>query len=213
MSTTDRERTTPSSTRRLPRVLRWLRRSSPQDEGHVCPCWFVYTFDNPLRRLLYRPETLLRPYVDDGMTVLDIGCGGGINTLALARLVGETGKVLAVDVQQAMLDMVGRRLKRVGLESRVQLQRCHTDDIGLDDPVDFVNAFWMVHEVPDTRAFLAQLHRILRPGGRLLITEPVFHVSRRMFSATLEEAARAGLHHDHSPRIRFSMTALLHKPG
>lgn len=198
---------------RITRASRWLRRSSPQSEGHVCPWWFVYTFDNPLRTLLYRPEALFRPYVEDGMTVLDVGCGGGFNALALARLVGENGTVLAVDVQQAMLDMVARRLKRVGLEARVQLRRCQADDLGIDGPVDFVNAFWMVHEVPDTRALLDQLHRALRPGGRLLVTEPVVHVSRSMFSATLEEAARAGLHHDPSPRIRFNMTALLRKPG
>ncbi len=156
---------------------------------------------------------LFGPYVDAGMTVLDVGCGGGANTLALARLVGETGKVLAVDVQQAMLDMLERRLRRTGLEPRVELRRSDADDVGVDGPVDFINAFWMVHEVPDPSAFLGQLHRALRPGGRLLITEPVVHVSRSLFAATLEEAARAGFHHDPGPRIRFSMSALLGKPG
>ena len=57
-------------------------------DGRVCPWWFAYTFDNPLRRLLHNPRKILGPYVKEGDTAVDIGCGMGPFTVELARLVG-----------------------------------------------------------------------------------------------------------------------------
>ena len=44
---------------------------------HVCPWWFAYTFDNPLRRLVHNPEKMLQKFIKEGDTVVDIGCGMG----------------------------------------------------------------------------------------------------------------------------------------
>ena len=56
---------------------------------HVCPWWLAYTFDNPLRRLIHKPEKIFDGLVQPGMTVMDVGCGMGYVTLGLAEIVGE----------------------------------------------------------------------------------------------------------------------------
>ena len=72
---------------------------------HVCPWWGGYFIDNWFRRWLHSPERILAPYVKPGMSVLDFGCGMGIFSVAMARMVGDEGQVIAVDVQQQMLEL------------------------------------------------------------------------------------------------------------
>ena len=97
----------------------------------VCPWWVCYSFDNPLRRLFHDPERLLDPYVKPGMTVVDIGCGMGYFTVGLAKLVGPEGKVIAVDLQQQMLDALERRARRAGMADRIVLHRCRKESLGV----------------------------------------------------------------------------------
>ena len=66
---------------------------------HVCPFFMGYLLLNPLRKLLENPDRLLGPFVRPGMTVLEPGCAMGFFTLPLARMVGATGRVIAVDIQ------------------------------------------------------------------------------------------------------------------
>lgn len=186
---------------------------------HVCPWWLAYTFDNPLRRLLHDPEELLAPYVTRGMTVVDAGCGMGFTAIGLARLVGDEGAVLAVDVQQEMLDITRARAGKAGVSSRIRLRRCAPDDLGVTERAGFILAFWMVHEVPDARAFFRQAGACLAPGGKVLVAEPRIHVSSRQFEAIVRSAREAGLVPRGSPAIRFSRSVLLeparaqHPPG
>lgn len=66
---------------------------------HVCRPWIGYLLASPIRRLLHNPRKILAPYVRDGMTVLEPGPGMGFFTLELARMVGPTGRVVALDMQ------------------------------------------------------------------------------------------------------------------
>ena len=63
---------------------------------HVCTWWHAYSFDNPLRKLVHKPQRVLEDYVKDGMTVMDVGCGMGHFSIGMANMVGEQGKVIAV---------------------------------------------------------------------------------------------------------------------
>ena len=81
---------------------------------HVCPWWLGYFIDNPLRRLIHNPEKIVGPYVKPGMTVMDVGCGMGLFSIGMARMVGDGGLVIAVDLQQKMLDGLQKRAKRAG---------------------------------------------------------------------------------------------------
>jgi ubiquinone/menaquinone biosynthesis C-methylase UbiE len=75
----------------------------PRDSRRVCPVERAGWLTNPVRRWFQNPERILKDYVKEGMTVLDIGCGPGFFSVAMATMVGETGKVIAADIQDGML--------------------------------------------------------------------------------------------------------------
>jgi SAM-dependent methyltransferase len=98
----------------------------------VCPWWLCYSFDNPLRRFIHDPERLLAPYVKPGMTVVDVGCGMGYFTIPLARIAGPGGKVIAVDLQQRMLDALVRRAEKAAVADRIDPHRCQKESLGVE---------------------------------------------------------------------------------
>lgn len=175
----------------------------------TCPWWHAYLFDNMLRRLFYNTDRLFGPYVQPGMTVLDVGCGMGFNAIGLARLVGESGCVLAVDVRPQVLGVLQRRARKAGVAGRILTQLCEPDSIGIDQVVGFINAFWMVHEVPDTRRFLEQTRACLSRGGKLFVAEPRMHVPRKKFESMLATAGQVGLEPIDHPSVRFSRAVAL----
>lgn len=177
-------------------------------DTHVCPWWLAYTFDNPLRRWLHQPEKLLAGLVDEGQTVLDIGCGMGHFSIGMAKMVGENGRVIAVDLQAKMLERVQRRAERDGLQDRLRLHQCQPDRIGLTEPVDFALAFWMVHEVPNRPVFLAEVRSLLKPEAQFLMVEPRLHVSAADVQRTIEMAYTAGLKLHAEPEVRLSRAVL-----
>ena len=178
----------------------------------VVPWQSHYLADHGLRRLVHPPKKLFAAYLRQGMTVLDLGCGMGVFTLALADLVGATGRVIAVDLQQKGLDLLARRAERAALGDRIRVRGCTEKDLGLADlagEVDFALAFWMVHETPDPGRFYGQVHSALRPGGRLMVAEPIFHVRRSTWAAEVTAAQAAGFQTVAEPRVRFSRAAVL----
>jgi ubiquinone/menaquinone biosynthesis C-methylase UbiE len=127
----------------------------------------------------------------------------------MCGLVGKKGRVIAVDIQQKMLDSLKRRVVKLGLAGRLRTHLAGPTQFGVNDKADFILAFWMVHEVPDKQEFFRQAARLLKPGGTFLLAEPYLHVSKKAFSGTVHAALAAGLKVKESPRISFSRTALL----
>jgi len=178
-------------------------------QKHVCPWWLCFTFDNPLRRLIHNPEAILGGFVRSGDTVLDVGPGMGYFTIPLAGLVGPSGRVIAADIQQKMLDALLRRARRGGVADRIQIHLSTPESIGIDQKVDFVLAFWIVHEIANQEFFFKQIRDVLKPSRGLLLAEPVIHVTRQMFLRTLGAAKKMGLTVKEKPRIGLSHSALL----
>jgi ubiquinone/menaquinone biosynthesis C-methylase UbiE len=178
---------------------------------HVCPWWVAYTFDNPLRHLFHKPEKIFTPYLGRGMTAIDIGCGMGYFSICMARIVGETGKIISVDVQQKMLDTVIKRAKKAGVGHRISTSLCDEQNIGINPKVDFALIFWVAHETPDQFKFLKQVHVLLGKSGRLLLAEPKMHVTFTKFRKTVSLAQEVGFKIVDSPKIFFSHTAVLEK--
>ena len=179
--------------------------------SNVCPWWLGYFIDNRLRRLIHEPARTVGPYVRPGMTALDVGCGMGVFSIAIAELVGPGGRVIAADVQPQMLRVLQRRAARAGVADRIRVHRCEPRHLGVTTPCDFALAFAMLHEVPDPARLLAGIHACLKPGGRLLLAEPRLHVSARAFDDELALAARAGLTLCARPAVRWCHVALLER--
>ena len=163
-------------------------------DHHVCSTRHAFALDNVIRRLFQKPEKITGPYIQPGDTIIDIGCGPGFFTIDMARLAGETGRVIAVDLQQKMLKKVEKKALKHGLSETIRFHRCPPDSLGIGSDVkaDFILAFYMVHETPDPRQFLAEVSSLLKPSGRFLIVEPRFHVSKNTFRQITGYALDAG---------------------
>lgn len=183
-----------------------------RDRNRVCPVEIAGSLDTKLRRWLQNPFKLLKPYINEGMTVLDVGCGPGFFSIALAEMVGLSGKVVAADLQDGMLDIIRNKIKNTDLEKIIQLHKCDKDKIGYTSNVDFVLAFYMIHELPDQKNFFNELYSILKPGGQFLIVEPkLVHVSKAEFKNTISFAEEIGFKLIDSPKVRLSRSAILKK--
>ncbi len=182
-------------------------------DDHVCPWWLAYTFDNPIRRILHPPDKVLGGLVHQGCTALDIGCGMGHFTMGMAKMVGDQGRVIAVDIQEQMLERVKRRAGHQGLTERVILHKGYVESLEMKGQVDFALAFWMVHEVPDQPAFFKAVKNLLKPDGRFLVAEPKIHTSEADLGRSLKIASQAGLAVCANPGISMSRTALLTHQG
>ena len=184
-------------------------------EHHVCPWWLGYTFLGPIRRWSTgNPEELFAGYVKEGMTVLEPGPAMGFFTLPLARMVGPTGRVIAVDIQPKMLEVLVRRARRAGLKDRIETRLVQPERMNLDDlngKVDFALAFAMVHEVPSDTEFFSAMATALKPRQFLFFAEPVGHVKEEDFQRELEVAQAEGFEIVENPIVRRSQAAVLRK--
>jgi len=173
-----------------------------------------YFLASPVRRLWYAPGELLEPHLKAGMTVLEPGPGMGFFTIEIARRVGARGRVVAVDIETKMLDVLMRRAAKAGVADRIDARVCPADSLGLTDlagQMDFVLACAVVHELPNPAAFFQEAAQAMKTGAALLLIEPSSHVTNQEFDRELEIAAGAGLPVAERPPIRRSHAALLKK--
>jgi ubiquinone/menaquinone biosynthesis C-methylase UbiE len=146
------------------------------------------------------------------MNVLDIGCGPGYFSIEMAKMVGPDGRVISADLQEGMLRKLSAKISGSELQSRIRCILCGRSNINVSERVDFILAFYMVHEVPDKDSFFRQLNAVLIEHGRFLLVEPkLFHVSRKDFDATIKIAENAGFSAAPGPRLPFSWSAVLAK--
>ena len=109
--------------------------------------------------------------VEAGQTVCDLGCGNGYHALRLAERVGASGKILAVDIQQPMLDMLEERSAEAGLDN-IELILGDTADPKIPDgSCDLILLVDVYHEFSDPETMLAKMRRALKPDGRIALVE------------------------------------------
>lgn len=185
------------------------------DSNKLFPASRASHLDGWWRRLLFQPDRLTARYVRCGDTVLDIGCGPGLFTRAIARKVGDSGRVIAVDIQEGMLAILKKKAQKEGLISRIRLHKAEPQSLGLAETerINVAFAFYVVHEVPDAARLIREVFALLVPGGTFLIVEPKFIVSAAEFEETLTMAASSGFHRVGAPFVFMSRAVLLRKNG
>lgn len=168
---------------------------SNNENQHVCPVWAGYLLASPIRKVWQNPESLLSPYIEKGMTILDIGSAMGFFSLPMAHMTGKNGKVICVDLQEKMLIQLAKRAERKGLSSRILTRQCSSTDLNISDlkeQIDFAIAIAVVHEVPDQSGFFRQIFYTLKKGAKLLVAEPTGHVTREAFEQSVIHMQEAG---------------------
>ncbi len=177
----------------------------------ICPVEYAGMLDNNIRKLFQNPEKILKPYLQEGMTALDVGCGPGFFSLQMARMVGESGKIIAADLQEEMLQKIQSKIEGTFLKNRITLHKCREDKMGILEQVDFILLFYVVHEIFDKLTFFAELFSILKHNGSALIVEPPFHVSNSAFQRNLQFAKETGFLISKGPKMLFQKTAIIKK--
>ncbi len=181
-----------------------------EERTHVCPVERAGSLDNKLRKWFQNPEKILSGYVKPGMKVLDVGCGPGFFSIEIAEMVGSSGLVYAADLQQGMLDKVEKKIIGTSLQNRIRTVKVNENTVPIKEKVDFILAFYMVHEVPDQLKFFNMLKPLLFEYGEFLIVEPkYFHVSVSDFNKMLGYAVEAGFNVKDGPKLPLSQTVIL----
>ena len=127
----------------------------------------------------------------------------------IAKMAGEDGTTVVVDMQPAMLESVRKKARKKGVEDRLRFHQCDPDRIGLSIQADFILAFYMVHETPDAAAFFREARNMLKKDDKLLVVEPKMHVAQKDFEAMRQVAKSKGLKAIDSPDNKGGRSVLL----
>lgn len=167
------------------RIAARLGHSSP------CPASLAGIVDNPIR-LHYMQPVFDRIGTQPGETVLELGPGPGLFTIETAHRLGPEGHLIAVDIQPKMIAMLEQRIQEAGL-TNVETHVASAHDLPMPDAsLDRAFLVTVLSEIPNPPRALAELHRTLKPGGVLSITEEFIDPDYPLAVETIRRVEAAG---------------------
>jgi ubiquinone/menaquinone biosynthesis C-methylase UbiE len=171
----------------------------------------AFMLDNCIRRVIQNPFRILGEYIRSGHTAVDMGCGPGFFTTAMAEIVGKTGRVVAVDLQEEMLDHVRKKAAARNLNGVIKFHRCTEESVGLhlEKRADFFLAYYVVHELPDPARFFREARQLLNEKGKCLVVEPRLHVGKFQFKEMIRTAEQSGFRAVDRPKRKGGRSVLL----
>ena len=175
------------------------------------PAFIGIFLDSNRRRVLQPAEDFIQAAgIKPGMHVLEIGCGSGAFTTFVARAVGPGGKVEALDIQPAMLAQVEQKLKKSAYHDiqNIILHQASAYELPFADAeLDLVYLITVLPEIPDQAKGLAEIHRVLKPGGILAVAELLLDPDYPLKSTTIRHCGEAGFSYQDSSGNFWSYTA------
>src|SRR3989344_5553688 len=160
------------------------------------PAFIGRFLDSDIRREMQPPDKLIeRSGIKQGMRVLEVGCGSGAFVTSVARVVGKTGKVYALDIQPAMLRQLKVKLTKPENQDIKNIKLILGSAYELpfeDNSLDLVYMVTVLQEIPDKKKALKEVRRVLKPGGILAVTEFLPDPDYPLKSTTIKIGEEAG---------------------
>ncbi|HEY9077730.1 MAG TPA: class I SAM-dependent methyltransferase [Anaerolineaceae bacterium] len=161
------------------------------------PAFIGRFLDSDLRRKFQPADQIIRRSgIKPGMTVLEIGCGSGAYTTAIAKAVGNQGKVYALDIQPDMLLLLQQKLalpENIKITNVELVNRSAYDLPFANDSIDLVYMITVLQEIPDKQRTLKEVKRVLKPGGLLAVSEWLVDPDYPLPTTTAMDGQKAGL--------------------
>ena len=140
--------------------------------AHVMGWQGVGWLERPTREKEEDPAALLKALdIQPGQTVTDVGAGSGYHVFRMVPMVGDKGKVIAVDIQPQMLKLVNERAKKEKIATVETVESTETDPKLKTDSVDLILMVDVYHEFSHPYEMTAKMVAALKPGGRLVFVE------------------------------------------
>lgn len=175
-------------------LIRIIRKIIP----FPAPGFIGFFLDSEYRRRLQTPDSVIEGSgITIGQHVLEIGCGSGGFTTFVARAVGPTGHVEALDIQKSMLAQLEKKLARPEYQDiqNITLHQASAYELPFEDGVlDLVYMITVLPEIPDQPRALAEIRRVLKPGGILAVSELLLDPDYPFKETTAQRGIEAGFH-------------------
>ena len=178
------------------------------------PQWMANLIDNPMRRRIQPPESMpLRHGLKPGQVVLEVGPGNGRYSLATARYLGESGKLVVVDIEPKMIHRVVERAQAEGA-TNVEARTANVHALPFEDGTfDAVYMITVIGEIPQPERAAAEFYRVLKPGGTLAFSELFLDPDYPLAGTLIRWAGRAGFTAWHKTGGFFAYSLVFEKPG